>query len=215
MAAHGGPSVAIVQALPDPRDIWAVSAFMHAGFIRIADLAYRPHPGAPLGTNVGDPVWPKGVTVRTVHGCAPGDPDRELLIESLERTYEDTLDCPGLCGLRSTSDVLDSHRASGRWDGRHWRLVFQDERPHGCLLLSQCPESHVIELVYLGLSPALRGRGLGRKLLQLGLSRVRGLDADHVTCAVDTRNAPALRLYEAFSFTISARRVALVQAIQP
>ncbi len=217
MAARGDPSIAIMQALPDPKDVWAVSAFVRAGFTRIADLAYmmRPHPGPPLEAGAGEPAWPCGITVRTVRGCAPGEPDRDLLIEALERTYEDTLDCPGLCGLRSTSDVLDSHRASGRWDGRHWRLVFQDGRPHGCLLLSQCPESHVIELVYLGLSPALRGRGLGRKLLLLGLSRVRALDADHVTCAVDTRNLPALGLYEAVSFATSARRVALVRPVAP
>ncbi len=207
--------IEIAQALPDPSETWAVAAFLEAGFTRVAALAYmrRALPGPPLPDSALEPEWPAGVTVRSVRGAAPGDPDRDLLIEALERSYEDTLDCPGLCGLRKTSDVLDSHRATGRWDGRHWRLVFLGDRPHGCLLLSHCPEQGAVELVYVGLSKALRGRGLGRALLCLGLSRVRGLDADHIACAVDTRNLPALRLYERLGFTVCASRVALVKPI--
>lgn len=205
--------VLIAQALPDPAEAWAAAAFLAAGFTRIADLAYmrRPHPGAPLPAPPAG--WSDGLTIRTVKGVAPGDADRDLLIEALERSYVDTLDCPGLCGLRRTSDVLDSHRATGRWDARHWHLVLQDGAPHGCLLLTHCPDHHAIELVYLGLSKALRGRGLAAHLLSMGLSRMRSLDADHVACAVDTRNLPALRVYERLGFMSSASRVALVRAI--
>lgn len=212
--------IAIAQALPDPSEPWAVAAFLEAGFTHIADLVYmrRPLVVRPAGADARpapghEPPWPDGVAVRNVRGVAPGEPDREALIEALERSYDGTLDCPGLCGLRSTADVLDSHRATGRWDARHWRLVFLHNRPRGCLLLTHCPDHDGVELVYLGLSKDLRGRGLARRLLFFGLSAIAHVDADHVACAVDTRNAPALRLYKGLGFTVSASRVALVKPI--
>lgn len=210
-----GERIVVAQALPDPGDSWAVQAYLDAGFTRVADLKYlkRPLPGPPLPPGAAHPVWPEGVTVRTVRGAGEGDADRELLIEALECSYEETLDCPGLCGLRSAGDVLDSHRATGRWDGRRWRLVMAQGRPHGCLLLSHCPDQGSVELVYLGLSKALRGRGVGRALLGQGLARLGPIDADHVACAVDTRNAPALRVYEGLGFAPFASRVALVKPI--
>lgn len=210
-----GESIVVAQALPDPGELWAVLAFLDAGFTRVADLQYlkRPLPGPPLPSGAAHPVWPEGVTVRTVRGVGEGEPDRELLIEALERSYEDTLDCPGLCGVRRAGDVLDSHRATGRWDGRRWRLVFAEGRPQGCLLLSHCPEQGSVELVYLGLSKALRGRGMGRALLGQGLARLGPIDADHVACAVDMRNTPALRVYERLGFAPFASRVALVKPV--
>lgn len=211
----GTAPIVLAQALPEPRETWAIEAFEQAGFIHVADLAYmrRPLPGRRLSADVANPTWPQGVTVRTVRGARPGEPDRSLLIEALERSYEDTLDCPRLCGLRPTSDVLDSHLATGRWEGRHWRLVLFDGKPHGCLLLNPCPEHGSVELVYLGLSKELRGRGIARMLLGLGLSHLSPADGDHVACAVDTRNIPAIRLYERFGFASFASRVALVKPV--
>lgn len=212
----GAAPIVLAQALPEPGDAWAIEAFREAGFIHVADLAYmrRPLPGRGLPAGAAKPTWPPAVTVRTVRGARPGEPDRGPLIEALERSYESTLDCPRLCGLRPTSDVLDSHLATGRWEGRHWRLVLLDGTPHGCLLLSPCPEHGSVELVYLGLSRELRGRGVARALLGVGLSNLSPADGDHVACAVDTRNAPAIRLYERFGFTSFASRVALVRPVE-
>ncbi len=207
-----GPEVCLAQALPEPNEPWAVEAFVGAGFTRLGELAYmrRRLPGEPL-----DDVteWPAGITVRNVRSVGTGEPERALLIRALERTYEDTLDCPGLCGLRETTDVLESHRATGEWDGSRWWLVFDGDEPHGCVLLSHCPEQRSVELVYLGLSKRLRGKGLSRRLLSMAIARLGDIDADHVACAVDTRNAPAIRLYESLGFATATSRVALVRAL--
>ncbi len=209
-AKVGGRVVRLAQALPEPDEPWAVDAFVEAGFTKVGDLVYMRRPfSEPLGG--GDQHWPTGVAVRPVVSL---EADRAVLIEALDRTYRDTLDCPELCGLRDTADVLESHRATGIFDPKLWWLATLEGRPHGCILLARAPEHRSVELVYLGLSPELRGRGVGSRLLHLGLSRVlAGPEADSIACAVDQRNGPALRLYQRFGFREFGKRVALVRPI--
>jgi ribosomal protein S18 acetylase RimI-like enzyme len=206
----GGRDIRLAQALPEPAEEWAVCAYLDAGFVKVGDLAYlrraRTSNRAPAPT----PVWPAGVTVRQVTGFAP---DRHFLLEALDRSYEQTLDCPELCGLRETADVLESHRATGVFDPKLWWLVFANDQPHGCMLLNRCPEQGTVELVYLGLSPDLRGKGIGGLLLQMGLARIDSSGGSPMTCAVDLRNTPALHLYQRLGFAEFGRRVALVRPI--
>jgi ribosomal protein S18 acetylase RimI-like enzyme len=68
--------------------------------------------------------------------------------------------------------------------------------------------------VYLGLGQSLRGKGLGRTLLPYCMARARSVVPGWpVTCAVDERNVPALRLYERLGFTVFGRRRALVRPV--
>ena len=213
-AGRSGRDVRLAQALPEPSEPWAAQAFRESGFLHVGDLAYLRRPLWPA-LQVTEPTWPDGVTVRTISGSAPGDPDRPLLLQALNRSYEDTLDCPELCGLRSTEDILESHRATGIFNPRLWWLVLMNNEPQGCMLLSRCPDHNSVELVYLGLSPALRGKGLGRRLLELGLARLAVIPADHITCAVDLRNVPARRLYERLGFRDFGKRIAMVRPLAP
>jgi ribosomal protein S18 acetylase RimI-like enzyme len=208
----GEPVVRLAQALPEPQETWSVEAFVGAGFTTIGTLSYLRRPIRAAAAPEA-PQWPAGVEVRVVQGVGPGDPDRAALIRALERTYEATLDCPGLCGLRETEDVLESHRATGAFDRALWRLVLFNGEPHGCMLLNRCPEQGTVELVYLGLSPALRGRRIGSKLLESGLALLAPRDGAHVVCAVDQRNDPAMRLYERAGFRAFASRTALVRPV--
>lgn len=211
-AADGDRVTRLVQTLPEPQQEWAVWAFADAGFQKVGDLAYLRRDMQPLEPPASQ-SWPDGVTVRNVRGMRPGDEDRGLLIEALDRTYEDTRDCPELCGLRETGDVLDSHQCTGEWSPRLWWLVFHEAQPHGCVLFNRVPEQGSVELVYLGLSPRLRGKGLGGRLMTMGLEAALRTDATQVTCAVDLRNAPALKLYGGLGFKEFGRRVAMVKPI--
>jgi GNAT superfamily N-acetyltransferase len=204
--------VNLAQALPDPQEYWAVDAFNAAGFQVVGDLSYMRRPAQPPRAT---PTlrWPPGVVVRNVEGVRPGEPDRERVIQALDRTYIGTLDCPDLCGLRSTSDVLDSHRSTGHFDPRYWWLILLRGEPHGCMFFSHTPELASAELVYLGLSPDLRRLGLGRSLMEMGLARLADLPIEQVTCAVDLRNTPALSLYERLGFERCGRRVAMVRPL--
>lgn len=156
-------------------------------------------------------MWPEGISVRTVKGGRVGwAEDVPLLTEALERSYEQTLDCPELCGLRDTADVLESHRLAGEFDPQLWYLVLRGERAVGCAIFTTHRSGTSVELVYLGLAPEVRGLGLGSALLRLGIREARDRGADMITCAVDARNAPALALYQRAGMRPSSRRIAYI-----
>lgn len=201
---------ALAQALLEPGDDLILSAMLSAGFSRIADLAYLKRPNAPRPPRApAPPELPEGVRL---HRWRKGDDHR--LLQALDRTYEDTLDCPQLCALRDTRDVLDSHRATGVFDAAYWWIITENDRPEGAMLFNPCPAQQHVELVYLGLSPRLRGRAIAAPLLDFALASIAHKRREPtVTCAVDTANAPALRLYDRAGFEPFGRRIALVRKI--
>lgn len=208
--------VGLAQSLIEPRQRWARDACERAGMIFVGELAYmrKPIPSSGPATKP-EPDWPEGITVRPVRSLErdASQSDRDLLIEILEQSYIDTLDCPELCGMRSMEDVVDSHMATGVFNPAHWLLILRDGRPAGCCLLSHCPANHSVELVYLGIASNARGMGLGRRVLDYGISRLQGLDAREITCAVDTRNTPAIAVYESLGFQRFDSRIGYVAPI--
>lgn len=151
--------VVLVQALPETGEAEAIRAFLDAGFIRVGDLDYLrlsltdgPVIGAP------GPCPDSSFEVRPVRSMEDGQPDLSLVMTAMERSYEDTLDCPELCGLRQTRDVVESHRSAGVWSPQWWYLVLREGQAEECMLLNPFPDQRSIELVYLGLSLREIGR---------------------------------------------------------
>jgi GNAT superfamily N-acetyltransferase len=229
-ADGSGGACTLAQSLLEPREVEAIVAFRAAGFTQLGDLAYmRRVAAAPAAA---EKPLPEGVHLESVallQSRGLGEtPIAEMLKRALSESYIDTKDCPELCGLRSVDDVLESHRAVGKYDPGLWWVVTVDGRAEGCLLFNVCPEHESVELVYVGLSPALRGKGLGSTLLNLGLRQVLGaakpeesggvtgtparcvVGPGGVTCAVDTRNTSATKLYRAAGFQRFAVRVPMV-----
>jgi ribosomal protein S18 acetylase RimI-like enzyme len=132
----------------------------------------------------------------------------------LERSYEQTLDCPGLYGLRRTEDIIAGHKATGRFDPSLWTLLYVDDEPAGVILINPFPGHKVTELVYIGLAPFARGRGLGRQLLRHGLCLLQGRRERSISLAVDQRNTPALALYAAEGFHPAVQRVAVIRSLR-
>ncbi|MBX3381566.1 MAG: GNAT family N-acetyltransferase [Phycisphaeraceae bacterium] len=223
IAAHfsqsPGEPVRVLQALPEPGDAWAETAFRGAGFLCVGDLEYRrkalsPAEHKPTSKRID---WPAGIRVVPI-ASLPQEERDPLLLRVLEETYVDTRDCPELCGVRATSDILASHYATGVFDPALWFIVFvQDAKAKevaaGCMLLNRVPEQRALELVYVGLSKPARGRGIGAKLMELAMLRAAEPRIDAITCAVDCRNEPALRMYERFAFGALGRRRAFVRRV--
>jgi len=138
----------------------------------------------------------------------PFEPAIETEFRSvLEATYQGSLDMPELEGARDLDDILQGHRSAGRFVAERWRLGRIPGEPEAAavLLLAEIPHRDVWEIIYLGLTPAARGRGLGREALQHALDLARP-HVKRLELAVDLRNIPATRLYQIGGFVLRDRR---------
>jgi len=207
--------LALVQALLDPRFVVEITALRRAGFRSLATLASMERPlvrSARGQESAPAAPLPAGVALEPYDDSPAA---QRSLAALLEATYVDTLDCPGLAGLRHSSEVLEGHRRAGRFDPTLWTLLRVGDSLAGALLLNATPHLQAIELVYLGLTPAARGRGLGRLLINRALAIANERRVRSVMLAVDQENAPALRLYRAAGFRRLAQRSALVWPVAP
>jgi ribosomal protein S18 acetylase RimI-like enzyme len=200
----------LAQGLLDPTETLERRAFLDAGFTELAVLDYLERP-LSASNAPAPPVWPPQLRVRTE---AYRDAHYDDLVTILEQSYEQTLDCPGLYGLRRTEDIIAGHKATGQFDPALWTLLWVDERPAGALLISPFPSHRTTELVYIGLAPFARRRGLGRQLLRQGLGALKGRPERSIALAVDQRNTPALGLYESEGFRPAVQRVALIRSLR-
>jgi mycothiol synthase len=125
----------------------------------------------------------------------------------LQATYTGSLDMPELEGARSLDDFLDGQKSACRYRADRWRLgqIPGDTAASAVLLLAESPGRRVWEVSYLGLTPAARGRRLGRAVLEHALELARA-HVPWLELAVDVRNKPALRLYYSAGFVARERR---------
>ena len=196
----------LAQVLLAREDELAYKAHLEGGFQELATLLYMERsmvrPGSP-------PPVPEGVEMVE---WTPGN--EHALKEILEASYEATLDCPGLGGLRQTEDIIAGHRATGRHNPALWHLLRLDGKNAGAILVNPGSTRDTIELVYLGLAPFARGRGLGRFMLEHMFAGLASSHWGRMTLAVDTLNRPAIRLYEQCGFRGSAHRLAMIHSLR-
>jgi GNAT superfamily N-acetyltransferase len=126
---------------------------------------------------------------------ACGEQDRQRLLRVITATYDGTQDIPALNGLRSPEDVLDGYAHPGADATPHWFLVTHHSDDAGCLLLCDYPAAAQLELVYMGLVPAARGRGWGADIVRFTQYSALATQRTRVVLAVDAANDPALVTY--------------------
>jgi putative acetyltransferase len=78
-------------------------------------------------------------------------------------------------------------------------MVYADSLPVGCAALIPLGQG-VYELSKMAVSPQLRGRGLGRRLLLHTIAQARLLGATSLFLGSNTRLADAVHLYESVGF---------------
>jgi len=125
---------------------------------------------------------------------------------TLLATYHDSRDCPELTGTRTAAELLDGFRGPVTPGRDWWYLVRHAGDPVGVVLFDTGLEPGVLELNYLGLVPAARGRGWGDWLVRFALGHAAADGSLALNLSVDERNAPALRLYERHGFVEYDRR---------
>lgn len=194
------------QALVEPERTREWAALERNGYRHLADLEFmvrlleHPLPGEEL------PPF------ETVEFDSSGNADRFARV--LERTYEGTLDCPEFTGTRSPAQALESHRLAGVFQPSMWQVYRLDGKEAGVMLLSEHPEERAWEVVYMGLVPEARGKGLGRAMLLNGLRAARRAGIERVFLAVDSRNCYATRVYAALGFQTSFLKAVHVRFVE-
>ncbi len=126
--------------------------------------------------------------------------ERARLAGLIERTYEGTLDCTDLNGVRDIDDVIIGYQGTGVYRPENWFFVRFDNADIGVLLLADHPAAAYWELVYMGLVPEARGRGWGRQIVLQSQWLGRRAKIDRIVLAVDTSNLPAVRTYAKSGF---------------
>ena len=192
-----GQGVRVAQALLSADEAPLADALPRNGFAHVAVLWFLRH-------DLSLPTQRDANARLRYQPYNPSDPGR--FHRTLQKTYENTLDCPELNGARGVEDVVAGHRAAGRFDPHLWSLAWANDVPVGVLLLTPAPDTPDWELSYVGVVPEARRRGFGRELLFKALTDARAGGAASLTLSVDGRNRPAWELYRRLGFTPYDRR---------
>ncbi|MDI9404291.1 MAG: GNAT family N-acetyltransferase [Limnohabitans sp.] len=225
-AAVGSREIAdIAQALLDPAHAYDPSAFQAGGLVAIATLDYLER-SLPRAGVLPKPAPLEGWAIESAaspEALGYDDPSRlppatvAEIVRVLESSYIATQDCPGLAGLRKTEDVLVGHFGTGARP-RFWLLArdLHDPQRHarGVALVHVSHDGATAELVYLGLAPEARGKGLARAMLLHGLSLASAARCTSMQLAVDAKNHAARKLYDALGFRKTSARLALVRGLR-
>ena len=190
------------------------------GFKKAACLQYLVCPRArfpndrPRGKLIFEPICELSTTAMPQEKLA-------RLARIIEHTYEKSLDCPVLQGVRSAEDVIAGYQGAGEFNPSRWFFVRHPQRETdiGCLFLTRHPREARAEIVYMGISPDERGNGWGLEIVRyaqwLSCQTVTGQAVDQeLVLAVDAANRPAVDIYLRAGFEIRARRRIFLRVIE-
>jgi mycothiol synthase len=187
----------LCQALLSKGQEQAAAALAEAGYQHPADLLYMTCESNHF------PAAPPDFSEFRLRSFQPGK--WAELAQLIDETYISTQDCPSLNGLRSTLDVVLGYQHVGEFRPDRW-LILELSSPHsapqaaGCLLLARHSPHQTMELIYVGVTPAFRQQGLGRKLTQQAQWLAAHDKCERLVLAVDAANGPAVAMYSAAGF---------------
>jgi len=182
-------SLAQVLVSPDaPQDPQLLAA---GEFHRLVELRYL---------KVERDLLPEKLSVNKLNFISAACDEPERLGRLIMKTYEQTLDCPQLNGLRDAADILKGYQAQGEFSADRWFFVQQDDNDVGVLILTIHPDRGTWELVYMGVVPESRGKRFGEEIVKFAISQASAGGASRLVLAVDQSNAPALDMYRAAGF---------------
>jgi len=210
--------VSLIQSLLDPTQRHEREALTKAGFIYLASLVYmRGSCGGKSAATLDDQLNHSETELMLDDQPLTAFNWREdrfqAFADAICTSYEDTQDCPGLVGLREIQDIIAGHKAVGRFDSRFWTAWFLGDQPVGVLLLNPLADQRELELVYLGLAPAFRGKGLATELMRRAAALATSHNYAGIHLAVDEQNTPAVKLYRTLGYRAMARKVAMIYTL--
>lgn len=192
--------LSFVQSLQPSGQAAEVAVIASAGYELLAELIYMKLdlPAAPPGSR-DELTW-----------RYYGQFTEAELAEVIGSTYEGSLDCPALNGVRDAADIIAGHKAGGLFVPRAWWIVEHGDEPAGCVLVNDLLDSATAEVVYIGVVPAFRGKRLGRAMLRRAAAQAHARTRSSLRLAVDARNSYARRIYDSEGFRGTHRCLAYV-----
>ncbi len=138
----------------------------------------------------------------------------DRLMNLVERTYVETQDIPALNNLRTMADVIDGYRHTGSFDPRNWFFVQIGGSDVGCLLLADHPAMDQFELIYMGVVPEARGKGLGKWITEQAKRHTLQAGRPRLILGVDADNGPALLVYRSSGFQYCQERCVFLRSLR-
>lgn len=186
--------LSVVKAVLEENDLQAATLLGENGFPKVVSLNYM---SASTQTVLKAPMADDAALASFIHVAALAPERLEKVFEEIEKT---SLDCPELQGTLTAQEALQGFYRQDVHTPTHWYLVRCEGEDAGVLLLAPHPEFLNWELMYMGLVPAWRGRGLATQVVNEAIRRAKAAGMEEVILAVDERNTPARQLYERFGF---------------
>jgi mycothiol synthase len=218
--AQNTTELCLIQSLLEPTQRHERDALTHAGFTRLASLVYmrcncHPQTASPSSSaSASDsPQAPIEFDSSPLTTFTWQEDRFQAFADAISASYQDTLDCPGLVGLRRIEDIIAGHRAVGRFDPRLWSAFYLNDQPAGVMLLNPLADQPELELVYLGIAPPFRNKGLASRLMRRAISLAHANNFAGIHLAVDEDNTPAMKLYKGLNFRTTARKVAMIYTL--
>lgn len=196
-------NIHLAQALVDPHEESLHRVYRSSNFVTMAELIYLQ---ADVRPDASFPTPPPEFSWEVY-----SDRTHALFAQAILASYENSLDCPALNGMRDMEDVILGHKATGDFDPSLWFLLCRAGQPAGVLLLAASSRNDLLELVYLGLTREARGRKLGEVLMRQALAVTALEKRPRLTLAVDSLNIPALKLYYRHGMSRLASKYALMR----
>lgn len=139
--------------------------------------------------------------------------ERSRFRRVMEATFVGSFDCVGLEVAPDMLDLLLERGRSCPVESDHPFIVRCKDRDIGCVLLIDHPRHDLLELMYMGLTPDLRGKGFGAEILRRTIRFAKHAGRTRLAAAVDRANQPALQAYMAAGFRTWRRRRLYVKRI--
>jgi mycothiol synthase len=199
----------LVQVLIDPEHRAVCRAIEDCAFLPIAELHY-------LGRQVRDPLPGRIFDETRYHLYRYDRAMHYRFAQTLEATYEESMDVPALNGRRHIEDIIESHKSAGEFDPDLWHLITDRHGEDlGVLLLNRLYRREGMELVYIGLKPQARGRRIADMLIRLAVNAIAHEGGGALVTSVDAANAPARKLYHRHGFGYMYGRTAFAKFLTP
>jgi len=198
--------VHVAQVLLEPGEPAMANLYTSAGFVRIAELFYMER-----SIRRAKEVPPLPDAFRFVTSSPA---NHALFAQAILTSYEQSMDCPMLSGMREIDDIIAGHKSVGVFDPNDWMVVLHQDMPVAVLLLNQTINGDGLELVYLGVCPIARGQGLGEYLMRVTERRVVEKNAGALSLTVDSKNIPAVKLYHRHGLERAATKIAMIKNLR-